>query len=367
MKTLLALVLALFATVPRPNTTRGPIDMRYVVGVVPHAAGAGIDVYWVHTNEFVQPLRTQLMRTTVASDGLSRLSIALVAEFDGSATAAVDGSGSNVQAMWKASGGIMASPIVDGALKYPEGKLVSAFGNYPGLRCHAAECVVIYDQAGTQIATFLDAGSNVTHAPFALPAGFSPFALELDERGIFFVRHQLKEKRAALIRRDGSVQFDVHVADADPAAFHAGPIAVAFNGSHYAVAFVDYAPKPDEVQVVTISEQGLVSAPIPLLQTEERPELPNNVGFLSLAWNGAGYLLGGAYVLGRPFLMQFDGAFQPLDVDRPAAEPVGMHVAGGDILISYAAARPYITILTADGRMSPALSIDPVPRRRVVR
>jgi len=366
MKTLFVLLLAL-ATAPRPNTTRGPIDMRGVVGVVPHAAG--IDVYWLHTNELVTPVRSQLMRTTVANDGLSRLSVTLVRELEGWVTAVVDGRGANVQAMWRMSdrNDVRASPIVDGALKYPEGKLVAEYGLYPTMRCDAADCVVIRDLSGTLTATLLDADSNVAAAPFPLPAGFAPQQLTLDERGIFYVRHQLTEKRAALIRRDGSVQFDVHVADAEPVAFHAGPVAIAFNGSEYAVAFVDYAPKPDEVQVVTISEQGTVSAPVPLLQTEEVSSFANNVSSLSLLRNGAGYLLGGSYVSGRPFLLQFDGAFQLLDADRPAANPSGMHAAGSDVVISWGAPKPYVTILSADGRMSPALPVDPMPRRRSVR
>lgn len=367
MKTLLALVLAL-ATAPQPNTTRGPSDMRNVVGMIPQAAG--IDVYWLHTNEFVQPLRSQLMRTTVAKDGLSRLSVTLVREFDGQATVVVDGSGTNVQAMWRVNTRYtMASPIVDGALKYPEGKLVAENGNYPFLRCHATDCVVIREVGGTQTATLLDADSNVAGAPFPLPEGFYPIQLQLDERGLFFVRHHLTEKRAALIRRDGSLQFDVHVAGADPAAFHAGPVAIAFNGVQYVVAFVDYVPKPDEVQAVTISLDGTVSTPVRLLQAEEFPELPNNVGALSLAWNGTAYLLGGVYIQGRPFLMQFDGALQPLDAepDRFAEGPYSMRTVGGDVVIGWRAANPYITILSADGQMSPALVVDPPPRRRSVR
>src|SRR5688572_29101791 len=102
MKTLLALVLAL--TVPltaeiripqKPLSTRGPLDMRYIVGLVPHAAG--IDVYWMHTNEYRLPVRSKLMRTTVSSDGASRLSTVLIREFDGWVAAQVDGEGANVQ------------------------------------------------------------------------------------------------------------------------------------------------------------------------------------------------------------------------------------------------------------------------------
>jgi hypothetical protein len=352
---------------PEPHSSRPLLDMRDVVGVMPQAAG--IDVYWQRTNELETPIRPKLMRTTASTDGTSRLSRVLIHELEWGSSR-VDGEGSHVQAIWTTyAGNIMASPVVDGALKYPEGKLVSPFGSYPALTCHASECAVIYTFAGAQRATILDADSNVAGS-FPLPDGFQPQGVSFSERGLFFVRHQLNQVRAALVRRDGSVQYDVAIADADPRAFHAGPLAIATRGAEHVVAFVDYAPEPDEVHAVTISGDGTRSEPVRLLRTERQPDLPSNVSSLSLAWNGTTYLLGGGYVIGAPFLMRFDSAFRPLDAEpqRGGGMPVvSVHPDGQRFVIVWIAPRPYLTILSPNGEMTPQLDLDPMPRRRAVR
>ena len=373
MKTLFALICAVatsFST-PRTDTTRGPLDLRDVAGVVTRAEA--IDVYWTHTNERVEPVRSQLMRTTISKDGQQRLSTSVILEVDGGISASVDGNGANVQALWKKPGNrdILASPIVNGALKYPEGKLVGEDGLYAVLRCHASECIAVYDISSRQTVTRLDSDSNVIGAAFELPAGYYPLRIEIDEQGIFFVRHQASELRAALVRLDGSVQYDVRVAAAEPLAFHAGPVGVAFNGSEHAVAYVDFATKPDEVQMVTISGAGTIGAPVRVLQVEEFPELANNVGGLTLAWNGTGYVLGGSYNQGRPFLMQLDAAFQPVaGTIRPDAAPRTLETDGTNVVIAWGAESPYVTMLSADGRMSPPLVLEAgstAPRRRSAR
>jgi len=374
MKTILALLLSLTASLtaedrlPAPHSTRGLYDFRDVVGVVPQAEG--IDVYWQHTNEFEEPVVPKLMRTTVSSDGTSRLSRVLIHEFEGATSRGVAGEGTNVQALWMTfPDGIFASPVVNGALKYPEGKLVASFGDYPGMTCHASECAVIYSLSGKQHATILDADSNAVSS-FPLPDGFFPQGIAFSEQGLFFVRHQLTEVRAALVRRDGSVQYDVAIADADPGAFHAGPLAIARNGARHVVAFVDYAPEPDEVHAITISADGTFSAPVRLLRTVRHPDLPANVGALSLAWNGTTYVLGGGYVIGAPFLMRFDSAFRPLDAEpqRGAGVPwATLHADGQRFVIIWSAPMPFLTVLSPNGEMTPALHLDPVPRRRSVR
>jgi len=376
MKTIFALLLAL--TVPltganrhalQPQSTRALLDLRSVVGVVPDATG--IDVYWERMNELETPVRSVLMRTTVNTNGTSRLSRVLIHEFEEGAFAGrVDGQGANVQAIWtSSSGSIVASPIVNGALKYPEGKLVTPFGLYPDIACHATECAVIHSFAGAQTATIIDADSNAAGS-FTLPAGFHPQHVSFSGQGLFFVRHQAQHVRAALVRRDGSVQYDVEVADADPAAFHAGPLAVAQNGAQHAVAFVDFTPEPDEVHAVTISGDGTMSAPVRLFQAERHPDMPNNVSLLSLAWNGTSYVLGGGHVIGTSFLTRFDGAFHPLDAEPlrgPAVPWPSVHAEGQSFVIVWSASRPYLTILTPDGEMTQRLELDPAPRRRAVR
>ncbi len=373
MKTILTVLLSLAVPLigqnriaPAPHSTRGPIDMRDVVGVVPHAAG--IDVYWQRTNEFDTPVRAKLMRTTVSTDGTSRLSRVLIGELEWG-SARVDGEGTNVQAVWTTvSGNIMASPVVHDALK-PEGKLVSPFGSFPAFSCHASECAVIYGLSGVQRATILDADSNVIGS-FTLPDGFHPLSVSFSDRGLFFVRHQLTQARAALVRRDGSVQYDVAIADAEPLKFHAGPLAIAANGAQHVVAFVDYAPEPDEVHAITISDDGTMSEPVRLLHTERHPDLPANVGSLSLAWNGTTYVLGGGYGIGAPFVVRFDSAFRPLDEEPQRGDsPSGasVHAVGERFVIIWSVRKPYLTMLLPNGEMTPRLELDPMPRRRSVR
>jgi len=327
-------------------------------------------VYWEHTNEFQTPTRTKLMRTMVSMEGTSRLSRVLVREFDGWTSTRVDGRGTNVQAMWTTlSGDIMASPVANGVLKYPQGKLVSEFGMYAGLTCHASECAVIYSVGAERRATILDAGSNAVHT-FTLPMGFHPATISFSEHGLLFVRHQLQEVRAALVRRDGTVRYDVAVTAADPMAFHAGPLAIAMNGSQHVIAFVDYAPEPDEVHAITISDDGTMSEPVRLLQGERHADLPTNISALSLASNGTAYVLTGSYVIGKPFVMRYDSAFHPLDAEPQRAFDVpwaSVHADGERFVIVWSAPRPYLTILAPNGAMTPRVELDPQPRRRAVR
>ncbi len=375
MKTILTVLLSLAVPrigqnriAPAPHSTRGPIDMRDVVGVVPHAAG--IDVYWQRTNEFETLIRPKLMRTTVSADGISRLSRVLIQDLDETEWGArVDGEGTNVQAIWRSSDNIVASPVVNDALKYPEGKLVSPYGDYATINCHASECAVIYSFSDAQTATILDADSNVVGS-FTLPSGFHPQNVSFSDRGLFFVRHQLTQARAALVRRDGSVQYDVAIADAEPLKFHAGPLAIAANGAQHVVAFVDYAPEPDEVHAITISDDGTMSEPVRLLHTERHPDLPANVGSLSLAWNGTTYVLGGGYGIGAPFVVRFDSAFRPLDEEPQRGDsPSGasVHAVGERFVIIWSVRKPYLTMLLPNGEMTPRLELDPMPRRRSVR
>ena len=369
MKTILALLLACSATAaPNPQSSRPLLDMRDVVGVVQH--GAGIDVYWQHTNEYQTPTRTKLWRTTVSTDGTARLARVLVREFDDGTSPRVDGDAANAQAIWTTiDGAILASPIVNGALKYPDGKLVSEFGMYAQLDCHAAECAVVSTVASQQHATILDADSNAV-GTFTLPQGFHPQTFSLSERGLLFVRHHQKEVRTALVRRDGSVQYDVAITDADPLAFHAGPLAIAENGAQDVIAFVDFAPEPDEVHAIAISSDGTRSEPVRLLQGERSPDFPNNISALSLATNGTTYVLTGSYVSGKPFVMRYDNAFRPLDAEPQRTMHIpwaSLHADGQRFVMVWSALRPYVTVLSPDGAMTAPVDVDPQPRRRAVR
>jgi hypothetical protein len=330
---------------PRPGSSRPLEEMRYVVGVVTFEDR--IDVYWLHTS--------------VKADGTSRLSPRRIHSFDDQVSAGVSGAGANVQAIWSDGSGIRVSPIQGDALKYPQGKLV-AFGNFPGIECHATECAAVYDVSNTQLAAILDSDGNLTSGPFPLPSGFHPLRILFDERGIFFVRHNLSHLRAALVRRDGSVQFDVRLASAHPG--------VTTNGSEYVVAFVEFGTSPDELQTVTVAGDGSVSAPRRLMQVEEHADLPNNFAGASLASNGSRFLLGGSYVIGRPFLVSLDASLQqngPL-FRRDAIPYVHRHPDGSSFVIVWHTQSPYLTILRADGSMTAPVSIVPQKsRRRAVR
>jgi hypothetical protein len=352
---------------PRPDSSRPLEDMRNVVGLV--TSGERIDVYWLHTDERVADVRSTLYRTSISADSGSRLATTRIHTFDEQVGASVSGAGANVQALWNAGSGIVVSPIEGDALKYPRGKLV-AYGNYAGLQCHATECAAFYDVSNMQLAAILDRDGNVTSGPFPLPSGFHPLRILFDERGIFFVRHNLSQLRAALVRRDGSVQYDVRLASANPRGFHTTHPGVTTNGSDYVVAFIEFEKAPDELHAVTVANNGSVSAPTRLMQVEEHRDLPNNFSAASLASNGSRFLLGGSYVIGRPFLMTLDAALQQTGgVFRSDASPsVHPHPDGSSFVIVWHGPSPYVTIRRADGSMTPQVHLAPPrPRRRAVR
>lgn len=350
----------------RPDSSRPLLEMRDVIGHVMSADR--IDVYWLHTNERVNPVRSILYRTSVSADGSSRLETKRIHTFDGQVSAGVSGAGANVQVMWTDGSGVLVSPLEHDALKYLQGKLV-AFGNYPALQCHATECVVAYYGNSNEMAAIVDNDGDVISGPYPLPSGFHPMQIAFDERGIFFVRHKLTEVRAALVRRDGSVQYDVRLASANPLAFHTTFPGVATNGSDYVVAFVEFETAPDELRVVTIASNGSVSEPKLLMQVEEHPDLPNNFAGASLAKNGSRFLLGGFYVIGQPFLVPLDASLQQTgSVVRSDAVPsVHPHPDGSSFVILWQTQLPYVTILHADGSMTAPVSIVPPFRRRAIR
>jgi hypothetical protein len=351
----------------RPESSRPLVEMRDVAGLV--MVADRIDVYWLHTDERVSHIRSTLHRTTLSADGTSRLATKRIHQFEGPVRASVSGAGANVQVLWNDTFGIMVSPLEGDALKYPQGKPV-AFGSFAGIQCHATECAAAYDLAGTQMAAILDSDGNVTAGPFALPSGFHPLRILFDERGIFFVRHNLTHLRAALVRRDGSVHFDVAVAPANPLAFHATNPGVTTNGSGYVVAFTEFGTAPDELRAVTVASDGTVGASRRLMELEENRDLPNNFGGASLAASGSRFLVGGFYVIGRPFLLSLDASLQQTGgVFRGDTIPsVHAHPDGASFVVLWHAEKPYVTVLRADGSMTAAVSVvPPQPRRRAVR
>jgi hypothetical protein len=350
----------------RAEWSRPLLEMRDIVGVVTFTDR--VDVYWLHTNELIQPVRSTLYRSSVSADGSMRLGTTRIHAFEEQVSARVSGVGANVQVLWSERTGIYVSPVAGDTLKYPLGKRIAS-GLYPVFRCHATECAAVYDASSTQMAAVIDRDGNLVSGPFALPHGFHPLQMLFDERGIFFVRHDLSQMRAALVRRDGSVHFDVRIAAANPRAFHATHPAVTTTGADYVVAFVEFGTAPDELQVVTVGSNGSVSAPRRLMQLEEHRDLPNNFGGAALASSGSRFLLGGTYVIGTPFLATLDASLQLTGpVLRTDAIPsVHPHPDGSSFVLVWSAQSPYVTILRADGSMTAPVSLMPLPRRRATR
>jgi hypothetical protein len=68
--------------------------------------------------------------------------------------------------------------------------------------------------------------------------------------------------------------------------------------------------------------------------------------------------------------MRFDSAFRPLDAEplRVGGTPwVSVHPDGERFTIVWVGPRPYLTLFSPNGEMTPRLDIDPMPRRRAVR
>lgn len=352
---------------PRPDWSRPLEEMRDVVGVV--SSTERIDVYWLHTNELAEPVRSILYRTGISADGTARLGTTRVHDFESQVSARVSGSGANVQVIWSGLEGIEISPIEGDALKYPQGKRIE-FGHFPRLVCHADECVAAYDLSSVQTAVILDRDANVISGPFALPYGYHPLTILFDERGLFFVRHDSTALRAALLRRDGSVQWDVKIASASPSSFLTAEPGVTTRGYDYVVAFAEFRTSPDELHTVTISSSGSVSAPKRLMQVEEHPQLQKNYSGASMAFSGARFLLSGYYVIGTPFLMTLDASLTQIGpLVRSDALPYAYpHPDVSSFVIVWAAPSPFVTILRADDSMSAPVAIaPPPPRRRAVR
>lgn len=371
MRQTLALVCALTAFAAlgndrrdaREHTSRPLLHMRYIVGIVP--AGDATDVYWESMNELVHPAHTVLFRTRIGRDGVPQGATMVVRENDDHSMTTVSSTSSSAVAMWSTEYRIVASRLEGGRLIHPEGKFI-AHGMYPSMTCTAAECVVAWG-SGPRGAAILDSDANMVSGPFVLPEGWSPSRMLLDERGIFYVRHTGGVIRAALINRDGTVQYDVPIAETARLELNASPFGIVFNGSHHVLAFVDKESNGGEIQVVKIAPEGTLSGEVKVGDVD-----PRGYGLhsLSLAWNGETYLLAGRYVHGYPFAVRLDADFLPTAEQPPAAvrEAFVLRTIGEDFLMgSSSDNRASVFVVKADGQATPPVLLREPGRRRTVR
>ncbi len=189
----------------------------------------------------------------------------------------------------------------------------------------------------------------------------------LNERGIFYVRHVFKEVRAALIGRDGLVQYDVRITDADPMKFETSPLAVAFDGSSHVLAFRKDGRRDGEVRMVKIAADGSLSADVKILDPDPRGQ---SLAMMSLAWNGETFVLAGGYVfVGYEFLLRLDGNFAPAASQTTApAFAFPLRTIGKDILFGLSHDnRASVFLLREDGRMTAPVLLREPGRRRTVR
>jgi hypothetical protein len=352
-----------------PDTSRPFLDLRFIVAVAPQADG--FNVYWVHANELVSPYQPRLLVTEITSDGRLRATPTVVRDYEGSSGIKVAGDGALLQTLWTDSRTLRASPISNGILKFPDGKFVASWADYPSLTCHRMNCLASWETASIRTAVILDSDSNFVGAPFDLPSGFAPESLTLDEKGIFYVRHTLGELRGAMISSDGTVKHDAFIKEDEPlVALEPRPVAVAFDGSRHVVVFLEHSAESSEVRAVVISEDGSASLPIILFRGESTIQITT----LEFAWNGSSYLLAGGYVNGlrSPFLYRFDEKLRLLDtVLLPAgAERLGppqIQVLGSNFLFAWSGLKAYVAVMSADGQISQPVAVDALERRRAVR
>jgi len=350
--------------IPREDSSRPLLHMRYIVGVVP--VGDATDVYWESMNELVEPVHTVLFRTRIGRDGVPQGATTVVRENDDYSMTTVGSTGSSAIAMWTTNYRLVASRLEGGRLMYPEGKFI-AHGMYAGMTCGPAECLVGWTSGSARMFAILNSEADVVSGPFVLPDGWSPSRTLWNERGIFYVRHTSGMVRAALIRRDGTVQYDVPILETVPMELNATPFGVAFDGSHHVLAFLDKEGDGGEIRVVRIAADGTLSGEIKVRNAEPRGY---GLSSLSLAWNGETYLLGGSYVIGYPFLVRLDAAFAPT-AEQPAAAMRGSYLLrtiGEDFLMGSSANNSAsVFVVKADGQTTPPVLWREPGRRRTVR
>lgn len=341
------------------NPDSGIRPAPHIVGLVSN--NDGFDVFWLRPNQSVAPVTSYdpwLLRTKFTAEGLVREPTSVIRK--GLDAISVDGESPNLQVLWTVGRALVVSPIMDGVLKFPEGKFVAAYADYSSLICQRSECLASWNIGNViRQAVVLDANGSPRSTPFSLPDGFPPSALTLDESGIFYVRHTIGELRAALISRDGTLKYDVILTRNLP--LRPATVATAFDGLRHVVVFVEPATNSMPVQAVAVSDNGLISEPITLIRDQKTGPV-----LFALAWNGNSYLLAGG---SPPFIQRFDAGLLPIDPSPRSVSvllgvPQQIRVIGGSFAIGWSGFAQFVTVVSPDGQISPPTAVDALPRRR---
>ncbi|MFL6246232.1 MAG: hypothetical protein ACJ74H_09425 [Thermoanaerobaculia bacterium] len=359
-------VIALLAVLSLSMTGRPEVNERSILALVPRAGG--LDAYWHHLNELATPPFERLKVTRLALDGSRRGSAVVLDAFIHSVGWA--GGDAAPIALWNDDSEMLrAATIGDSALEPQAGKIVSEYTTYPGLICGGQQCAAVWSWGSSWYAVYLDEEGSPKGPSFALPQAWLLYDVVVDESGLFVVRRISNDIRAALIRPDGSVQYDVLLFHS-PANEFAEPIVSAdFDGTAHVVAYAQRPPgnelKATVIDAVTIAENGALQPAHTLIDAG-----PRGIETFSLAWNGTQHLL--AWTSGAALrASRFTPQLSALDAEPRAIDTsvwLGIVIAAmpdGTFAIGWSrSGAPNVALLRPDGELTASVAIDPAPRRR---
>lgn len=348
--------------------SRPLLNLREIVALVPQAGG--LDAYWNHTNELATPSFARLMRTGLAADG-SRRNPSVILEGDVRAMGWAGGDAAPIVLSVHDDGTLRATAIGGtSALEEPAGKIIAQFTTFPQLACGGGHCVAFWSAGNSWNAVYLNADGSPKGASFTLPEAWMLFEVEVGQPGLFLVRRLSNDIRAALIRPDGSVQYDVLLFQS-PAAQFAEPIVNAvFDGTSHVVAYAQRPPgnelKPAAIEAVTIAENGTFEPARTIVGSEPLV----GIDAFSLAWNGAQHLLtwstGGQLRASRftPQLIALDTEPRLIGTGLWPGSAITPMPDGTFALGWSRDGAPYAALLRPNGALTPPVALETTPRRR---
>ena len=343
------------------------LNLREIVSLVPQ--GGGLDAYWNHTNELATPSFTRLMRTGLAADG-ARRNASVVLEEDVRSMGWAGGNAAPIVLSVHEDGTLRATAIGGpSALEEPAGKIIAQYTTFPQLACGGGNCVAFWSFGNSWHAVYLDEEGSPKGSSFTLPETWMLFDVKVGQSGLFVVRRLSNDIRAALIRPDGSVQYDVLLFQSPAAQFAEPIVSAVFDGTSHVVAYAQRPPgnelKPAMVEAVTIAESGTFDAARTVVHAE-----PLGIDAFSLAWNGAQHLLtwssGGQLRASRftPQLIALDTEPRVIGTDLWPGSVI-TPMPDGTFAIGWSRdGAPYAALLRPNGELTPPVALEATPRRR---